>query len=661
MNAGRLLACLFLMLALSLTHFREALHAQEKDDLGSLSVDDLMNVEVTSVSRKAQKLADTAAAVFVITQDDIRRSGATSIPEILRIVPGLEVARINGNVWAISARGFNSQYANKLLVMIDGRSVYTHILSGVHWDVQDTLLEDVERIEVIRGPGGTLWGANAVNGIINIITKHAIDTQGSLLSAAGGSARESSSAGRYGGSIGNNGYYRVYGKLLDRPATIGSGDETHDALNVGQAGFRADWVSRKGDNFTFQGDVYRGDAETVGILVDPAHPFDDRVASTDLRGQNLLFRWTSVQSPRSDTTFQAFYDHAARTDTGLVVARQMFDADFQQHFKAGKRNDLVWGAEYRTSTSRADGPGLRLVRDSNVSSVASAFIQDEIELGSRLRVTLGTKLQYDSVSKLQLQPTLRLLFKAAPRHTIWAAATSAVRTMSELELYSEGTAAAYPDRAGNVAAFLVVRGDLGLKPERVESYEIGYRWQVTPDIALDATAFHNTMRDLVGTRAQQPFMDSSGRRIIPLTVANTSRARAKGAEFLVTDAVAPNWNITLGYSFFEQQETDYDGLGSTLDVGVNKSGAPRHQLQLRSFLQLPKQFELDLSAYYVGAFGTSVSDYLRLDAQVSWRPVKHLELSISGQNLLQDHHSEFESALATPVERTVNGKVTWRF
>lgn len=651
-NPARLFACILSISALSVT-------AQEHDDLGSLSVDDLMNVEVTSVSRKAQKLADTAAAVFVITQEDIRRSGATSIPEVLRIVPGLEVARINGNVWAISARGFNGQFANKLLVLIDGRSVYTPLLSGVYWDVQDTLLEDVERIEVIRGPGGTLWGANAVNGIINIITKHAIDTQGSLLSAAGSSARESSSAGRYGGSIGNNGYYRVYGKWLDRPATIGSGDETHDALNIGQAGFRADWVSRKGDHFTLQGDVYRGDAETVGILIDPAHPFADRVTSTDLRGQDLLFRWTSVQSPRSDTTFQAFYDHTARTDSSMAVGRQMFDADFQQHFQAGKRNDLVWGAAYRASTSRADGPGLQLVRDSNESSVASAFIQDEIELGPRLRVTLGTKLQYDSVSKLQLQPTLRLLFKAAPRHTIWAAATSAVRTMSEVELYSDATVGAYPDGTGNIAAFLVLSGDLGLKPERVESYEIGYRWQVTPEIALDATVFHNTMRDLVGTRLGQPYMSSSERMIIPVTIANTSHGHAEGAEILFTDAIAPNWNVTLGYSFFQQQTTADGGLGSSLDVG--ESAAPRHQLQLRSFLQLPKQFELDLSAYYVGAFGTSVSDYLRIDAQLSWRPVKRLSLAIYGQNLLQGSHSEFESALATPIQRTVNAKVTWRF
>ena len=255
------------VIALSLSLIGGALHAQEHRDLSSLSVDDLMNVEVTSASRKAQKVADTAAAVFVITQDDIRRSGATSIPEILRIVPGLDVARVNGNVWAISARGANGQFANKLLVMIDGRSVYTPLFSGVYWDVQDTLLEDVDRIEVIRGPGGTLWGVNAVNGIINIITKHAVDTQGALVSAGGGAAEGSFAAGRYGGSLGHNGNYRVYGKSFDRPPSVSGANLTHDAWELARAGFRADWASRGGDNFTAQGDIYRGAVTTVEISV----------------------------------------------------------------------------------------------------------------------------------------------------------------------------------------------------------------------------------------------------------------------------------------------------------------------------------------------------------------------------------------------------------
>jgi len=602
-------------IALSLTLIGGALHAQEKPDLTSLSVDDLMNVEVTSVSRKGQKLSDTAAAVFVITQDDIRRSGATSIPEILRIVPGLDVARINGNVWAISARGFNGRFANKLLVMIDGRSVYTPLFSGVFWDVQDTLLEDVDRIEVIRGPGGTLWGANAVNGIINIITKHAIETQGTLLSAGGGAADGSSVSGRYGGSFGHNGYYRAYGKSFDRPASVGGANPSHDAWTVGRAGFRADWASRRGDNFTAQGDVYRGTEATLGLL-DPANPFADRAAMSHIAGQDLQFRWTAIQSSRSDTTLQAFYDYTARSQPSLVpgrLSRHTFDIDFQNHLKLGSRNDTVWGVEYRTSNDEASGPGLELVRDSNVSSVATAFVQDEIQVARRFRVTIGTKLQYDPVSHLQLQPTLRLLFKASERQTIWAAATSAVRTPSQNELYGRTTVGAFPDGAGNVA-LIVVTGNSELKPERVESYEVGYRLQATPNLAFDATAFHNRMRDIGGTEAKQPFVDSSGRTIIPLIIENTVNANANGAEFFVTDAIAANWNVALGYSFFQVSAIDDEGLRSSSEIG--KIATPRHQLQLRSFIQLSRQLELDSWAYYVGRIASDVPSYLRLDAQL---------------------------------------------
>ena len=664
-NTGRLFSRLTSVIALSLTLTGGALHAQEKRDLTSLSVDDLMNVEVTSVSRKGQKLSDTAAAVFVITQEDIRRSGATSIPEILRIVPGLDVARINGNVWAISARGFNNRFANKLLVMIDGRSVYTPEFSGVFWDVQDTLLEDVDRIEVIRGPGGTLWGANAVNGIINIITKHAIETQGTLLSAGGGAAEGMSAAGRYGGSIGHNGYYRAFGKSFDRPASVGGANATHDAWTLGRAGFRADWASRGGDNFTAQGDIYRGTEATLGLL-DPANPFADRAAMSHVAGQDLQFRWTAIQSSRSDTTLQAYYDNTSRLQPSLVPGRlcqRTFDIDFQNHLKLGSRNDSVWGIEYRTSNDEANGPGLELVRDSNVSRIATAFVQDEIQVAQRFRVTVGTKLQYEPVSHLQLQPTLRLLFKASERQTIWAAATSAVRTPSESELYGRTTVGAIPDGRGN-AGLIVVTGNPELKPERIESFEAGYRWQATPDIAFDATAFHNRMRNIAGTEAKQPFVDSSGRTIIPLRSENIVNGHANGAEFLLTDAVAANWNVALGYSFFQLSATDDEGLRSSSEIG--KISTPRHQLQLRSFIQLPRHLELDSSAYYVGRIGSDVRAYLRLDTQLSWHPAKRLEVSIAGQNLLHARRAEFagnffESELSTPVQRTVNGKITWRF
>jgi iron complex outermembrane receptor protein len=647
---------------LALTLIGGALQAQEKPDLTTLSVDDLMNVEVTSVSRKAQKLSDTAAAVFVISQDDIRRSGATSIPEILRIVPGLDVAKIDGNVWAVSARGFNGKFANMLLVMIDGRSIYTPFNSGVYWSLADTLLEDIDRIEVIRGPGGTLWGANAVNGIINIITKHAVDTQGTLVSAAGGAAEGSLVGGRYGGSIGHRGYYRAYGKSIIRPASIGGANATQDASNLGRAGFRADWGSRGGDNFTAQGDVYRGTTATMG-LVDSVNPFADRASLDHVAGGNLQFRWTAIQSSRSDTTVQAFYDHTARTQPSLVLAQSIFNLDFQHHLKLGPRNDTVWGAAYRSSNSRAGGRGMELLRDSNVTNIASAFVQDEIQVARRLHVTIGTKLEYDSVSHAQLQPTLRLLFKASEHQTIWAAATSAVRTLSEINLYGRMNVGAFRDSTGK-PGLIVLTGNPDLKPERVESFEVGYRWQATQDVALDATAFHNHLRGLLGRETSRSFVDASGRRINPIQFGNSVNGHSNGAEFLLTDAVAPNWNVALGYTFFEMSLIDGQGLSSSSAIGDVTT--PRHQVQLRSFVQLPRQLQLDSSAFYVGRIGSTVQPYLRLDAQLLWHPAGRWELSIAGQNLLQARHTEFvggsgESNLSTPIQRTVTGRLAWRF
>jgi iron complex outermembrane receptor protein len=640
-----------------------ALHAQERRDLTSLSVDDLMNVEVTSVSKKEQKVADTAAAVFVITQEDIRRSGATSIPEVLRIVPGLDVARINGNVWAITSRGFNGQFANRLLVMIDGRTVYTPLFSGVYWDVQDTLLEDVDRIEVIRGPGGTLWGANAVSGIINIITKDAIETQGTLLSAAGGAREGSSGAGRFGGAIGHSGYYRAYGKSFDRPASVGGTNPTHDAWTHGQGGFRADWTSKQGSTFTAQGDLYRGTSAGLSALVDPANPFGDRAAMTHVAGQSLQLRWAATQSSRSDTTLQAFYDSTRRSDSNIVLGARTFDVDFQQHLKLSNRQDAVWGAGYRMLTDHARGPGLELMRQSQVANTFSAFIQDEIDVTPRARVTAGTKFLYDGVSHLQLQPTLRLLLKVGSRGTIWAAATSAVKTPSETQLYGLMNVGAFPDGAGG-AGLVVLRGNPNLQPERTRSYELGYRLQATADIALDATAFHTDMPNIAAIEAGALFIDPSGRPILPATIRNNSSGQANGAELFLTDAVTPAWNLALGYSFLDVSIRDEEGLAHSAEIGA--LATPRYQAQLRSHLRLPRQFDLDSAAYYVGPIGGEVRSYVRFDAQLSWHPSRRWELTVSGQNLLQSRHTEFvgtsyESQLSTPVRRTVNGKVTWRF
>jgi iron complex outermembrane receptor protein len=659
-NAGKIFATGFIALSLAAgaLHAQES-NAQESRDLSSLSVDDLMNVEVTSVSRKGQKLSDTAAAVFVITQDDIRRSGATSIPEVLRIVPGLDVARINGDSWAISARGSNGQYANKLLVMIDGRTVYTPLFAGVFWDVQDTLLDDVDRIEVIRGPGGTLWGANAVNGIINIITKHAIETQGTFVAAGGGAVDGSSAAVRYGGSLGKNGNYRLYAKTFDRPDSTGSATPIHDASSLGHAGLRADWASRGGDNFTIQGDAYRGtSAADSGGFIDPANPFDIRPLSTRVSGDDLLFRWTAIQSSRSDTTLQAFVDDTARTNPTLDIKRRTVDIDFDHHLKLGL-NDTVWGVEFRHSNDRAAGPGLSLVRAANTTATASAFVQDEIAVAPSLRVIAGTKVHYDSLSHLQFQPTLRILYKLNERQTIWAAATSAIRMPAETELYGKIDVGAFPDGRGSTG-LLVVYGNRALEPERVESYEVGYRWQISPNTDLDATAFHNRMRDLLATATPVPFVDSTGRLIVPLNIVNSMDGSSYGGEFLYTDTLSSNWNVALGYSFLHMITANDAGVRSTAVTD------PNHQLQLRSNVQLSRGFSLDTAAFYVGRIGNKVPSYLRLDAQLSWRPGSRWELSISGQNLLRGRHAEFAGAdgqgdVAILIQRTVNGRIVWRF
>jgi iron complex outermembrane receptor protein len=643
----------------TLTLLGGALHAQENPDLTSLSVDDLMNVEVTSVSRKGQKLSDTAAAVFVITQDDIQRSGATSIPEILRIVPGLDVARLTGNSWAISARGSNGQYANKLLVMIDGRNVYTPLFAGVFWDVQDTLIEDIDRIEVIRGPGGTLWGANAVNGIINIITKHAIETQGRLVSVGSGDVDGSSASARYGGSFGRNGYYRAYGKSFDRPDSVGATTPAHDAWAVNRAGFRADWTSRKGDTFTAQGDLYRGMAVNGGGPIDPANPDANTTASTRVSGGDIQFRWKSIQSSRSDTTLQAYLYDSARRDTALLLNRRTLDIDFSHHLKLGSRNDTVWGAGYRRSEDPVDGPGFKLVRDSNIAATASAFVQDEIAVATAFHVIVGTKVQYDKTSNLQFQPTLRVLLKVNQRQTIWAAVTSAIRTPAETELYGRIVVGAFPDGTGNTG-LIVVTGNPALKPERVESYEVGYRWQVSPNTGFDATAFHNRMHDLLATATQVPFVDSSGRVIVPLNIENSMEGKAYGTELFLTETLTPTWNVELGYSFLHLTTTSRAGVRSDTITD------PRNQFQLRSNTKLPWELALDAAVFYVGRIGSSVPAYVRLDTQLSWHPAKRWEVSISGQNLLQERHAEFagfdgQSDAVPSIQRTVNGRITWRF
>ena len=642
-------------------------------DLAETSLETLMNIEVTSASKKQEKLSQTAAAIYVITQEDIRRSGATSIPELLRMVPGLEVAHIDANKWAISARGFNEQFADKMLVLIDGRTVYTPLFSGVYWDVQDMLLEDIERIEVIRGPGATLWGANAVNGVINIITKRAKDTQGALFSAGAGNQERGFGAVRYGGKLADRGHYRFFAKYFNRDAFAqSSGDNAVDGWNILREGFRTDWKATDRDSLTIQGDFYNGSAGvTVPGVVSLSPPttgsLDDH---THLVGGNLLGRWHRAFSDRSDTTLQMYYDRSDRRDILLGEVRHTIDLDFGHHLALGNRHDIVWGLGYRFTTDQTAGS---LTFSFNPSArgdgLYSGFVQDEITLvPDRLRLALGTKLEHNNYSGLEIQPNIRLLWTPHPHHAIWAAVSRAVETPSREEADARINKAAFV-RADGTTRLVSEFGNPGLPAETVLANEFGYRAQLSRRLSLDLATFYNVYANLHTDERGVSFFEDSPpprHRVLPIFLANNMHGETHGME------IAPKWNVTGRWTLstgYTQLQTRLHVDPSSTDFSLPEDVAgssPRHQLHLRSFLNLPHDLEFDTAVYYVSHLSNfGVPAYTRLDCRLGWRPMESVEISIAGQNLLDKQHPEFGStrqfANATQVKRSIYGKLTWRF
>ena len=632
--------------------------AAQTTPLTSLSVDDLLNVEVTSVARHGQKLSETTAATFVITQEDIRRSGATSIPDLLRIVPGFDVAQVNANIWAVSARGFNGRAANKVLVLIDGRSAYSQVFFGVDWNTIDFLLDDIDRIEVTRGPGGTLWGANAMNGVINIVTKHPVDTQGTLANVSHGIADGPSVAARFGGRFGNTGSYRAYLKTFDRPAT-------HDALHASfndqwsmfRGGFRAEWATRFGA-LNVQGDFYNGKASETTTLPNAEFPFGhSRPFQSDLLGHNVMLRWTATQSPHSETSLQASYDATRSNSAVSNEKRENIDLDFQHHLLIGSRHDGTWGVELRRTSFQSNPDGIiRLQRTHDADTIATAFVQDEISITPKVRVTAGTKVVNDPISGLQWQPTLRALWLPTANQSVWGAITHAVRFPSQLERFSDSDIAAFPSADGEPINVVLV-GNRNLSPESETSYEIGYRVHPARALAFDVTAYTNSLSGIVHYHQQPPAVDTTGRVIIPLTFEDDLRGRTSGVEALMTLRVNTRWDLYLSHSVWSHRIADED---------FEDLEAPHHQTHLRSFLTLSPRLEFDTSICYIGSMtGRSVPHYLRVDARMAWQATPHLELSVVGKNLTSREHIEFngliESQALAPVKRAVIGMMTWRY
>jgi iron complex outermembrane receptor protein len=644
------------------------------DDLTELSIEELLNISVTSVSRKPQKLSDAVAAVFVITQEDIRRSGATSIPELLRMVPGLEVGRLDANKWAVTSRGFSGRFANKLLVLFDGRSVYTPLFSGVYWDRQNYILEDIERIEVIRGPGASLWGANAVNGVINITTKRARDSQGGLVTGGYGAHQEGFGGARFGGKIDADTWYRVYSKYYHHGGfgadLGGSGADWEYFIN----GFRVDRDVTERDSVTFQGDVLqRANDETYSIPSITSPPLSEQLDSeVDFSGGNLLFRWNHTLSSSSNTVFQSYYD-GGRNDDDLLLSEDhnTFDLDFQHQFRPAERHSIIWGLGYRFSRSDIDDTDvIQSDADCFKDHLFSAFLQDEIALvEGRLNLTLGSKLEHNDYTGFEVQPNVRLLWTPHKDHALWASASRAVRTPSWSEEDIRYSIGAFPPNSlSSLPTLISLTGENGFGSEEVQAFELGYRLQLSPDLSLDIAAFFNIYDDLRSLEAGVTTLELTPVPYLslPYHVGNKLDGETYGVEVAADWQFTRWWRLQPAYTFIQMDlHTDNDSSDSISEFTIEGT-TPGHQLSLRSWMELPHSVQVDLWVRIVDDLpAIDVDGYTTLDARLGWRPKKNIEFSIVGQNLLDSGHIEgvpdFLGTEVNEIERTIYGKFVYRF
>lgn len=640
--------------------------ASQEPDLSEMSLEELMNIEVTSVSKKAEKRTEAAAAIFVLTNEDIRRSGATSIPDALRLVPGLSVARIDANKWSVTARGFGGRFANRLLVLIDGRSVYTPQFSGVYWEVQDVMLEDVDRIEVIRGPGGALWGANAVNGVINIVRKRAEDTQGGLLTVGAGTEERGFGAIRYGGKLKDKGYFRVYGKYFDRDeAEFADGSDANDDVQMGQIGFRVDLTLQNEDQITIQGDFFDNEASQTIDLPFLTAPFSRRTdESSPFVGGNLLTRWERKISDTSDMQLQFYYDYYRLDAVNLEETRHTFDVEFQYHQMSGDKHDILWGLGIRHTQDEQDVTEfVRFTPKRRRDDTFSAFVQDQIALTDTLRLTLGSKVEHNDFTGFEIQPSARLAWTPNEKHTLWGSVSRAVRTPSraeaDVQLLSETS-------AGPLA--LVLEGTRDFDSEDLLAVELGYRVAPTERVAIDIATFYNTYDDYRTIEAGTPFLQTipaPDHTVIPFFARNNGEAETWGFEAVLDWKPKSFWKVRASYSYLEVK---FDLSPDSLDLitPTLEGDTPEQQFFVQNSFDLPHNVEIDAIVRYVDRLKTlPVKDYLTMDLRVGWQPKENLDISIMGQNLFDDAHFEFDPTLVsfvpTKVQRGVYGKVTWRF
>jgi len=638
---------------------------QATASLMEMSIEELMQIKIVSVSKREQKISDTAAAVSVITADDIRRAGALTIPDALRMVPGVEVAHINANKWAISIRGFNGLYSNKLLVLIDGRSVYTPLFSGVYWDIQDTMIEDIERIEVVRGPGGSLWGANAVNGVINVVTKHASETQGGLITAGGGSHNRAFGALRYGVELGDNAWLRLYGKDFKRTAFKNSvGNAAFDEWRIPRGGMRLDWNPSSKSRVRLSAEAYKGYAEqsiSLPSLIPPyTQVINDRAR---VSGGFMNANWAHDFSENNDAHIQFSYERSSRREVTLGQQLDIFDIDAEHHMEVDTHN-LTWGLGYHLTRDRMDN-SLTIIFSPTEHSYGyySWFVQDEISFADgRGVLTLGSKFLHDSYTGFDYQPSGRIHWNLSERQQLWGAVSRVVQTPSRLTDMRINFLNIPP------ATVLAIMPSDTLDSQKMIAYEVGWRAQPSESLSLDMTGFYHDYKSLITNIPGTPFFEPAPRPhlVLPLLQSNQLDGHSFGAELEVKWQAQDWWRLIGVYGY--QNMNLKHAAGTTIAASAQAGNSPRQSFSIRSQFNLPSDTTFDMNYYYTGKLrNLNVSANNRVDLRLAWRPVKAMQLSLVVQNLLDSRTFEFSTSAASSgvqvsaVPRSVYSKIEWEF